>query len=152
MEPAAYICRVSTREQESGYSLDAQENLLKEYCARQELNPSIAHVFSETASKTTQRKKFNAFLEEVIKKGIKHIVVEKTDRLTRGGLKEAVRMYEWLEENAERRLHSVKENITLHKFSKSQEKFMFDMRIVLAKNSTDNLREEVMKSQQVMIK
>ena len=151
MEPAAYICRVSTREQELGYSLDAQEQLLKEYCDKHDLKPDIVHVFSETASKTHQRKKFNAFLEEVIKKGIKNIIVEKTDRLTRGGLKEAVRMYEWLEENPDRRLHSVKENIVLHKFSKSQEKFMFDMRIVLAKNTTDNLREEVMKSQLVMV-
>jgi site-specific DNA recombinase len=151
MELSAYICRVSTREQELGYSLDAQEQLLKEYCSKHDLKPDIVHVFSETASKMDQRKKFNAFLEEVMKKGISHIIVEKTDRLTRGGLKEAVRIYEWLEENADRRLHSVKENIVLHKNSKSQEKFMFDMRIVLAKNTTDNLREEVMKAQQVMV-
>ncbi len=151
MELSAYICRVSSREQELGYSLEAQEQLLKEYCRKQDLQPDIAHVFSETASKTDQRKKFNAFLEEIVKKDIKHIIFEKTDRLTRGGLKEAVRIYEWLEENPDRRLHLVKENIALHKFSKSQEKFMFDMRIVLAKNTTDNLREEVMKSQLVMV-
>lgn len=151
MEHAAYICRVSTREQELGYSLDAQEQLLREYCGKHELEPEIVHVFSETASKTDQRKKFNAFLEEVVKQNIKHLVIEKTDRLTRGGLKEAVRIYDWLEENPDQRLHSVKENIVLHKFSKSQEKFMFDMRIVLAKNTTDNLREEVMKAQQVMV-
>jgi site-specific DNA recombinase len=151
MELAAYICRVSTREQELGYSLEAQEQLLKEYCERYGLKPEIKHVFSETASKTDQRKKFNIFLEEVVKKGIHHIVVEKTDRLTRGGLREAVRIYDWLEEKSDRKLHSVKENIVLHKFSKSQEKFSFDMRIVLAKNMTDNLREEVMKAQQAMV-
>jgi hypothetical protein len=62
-----------------------------------------------------------------------------------------VKIYDWLEEDPARQLHAVKENIVLHKFSRSQEKFMWDMRVVLAKNTTDNLREEVIKAQQVMV-
>ena len=63
MQDAALICRVSTREQEiDGYSLEAQEKLLSDYAHKRQLRPKLALSFSETASKTSQRKKFNAFL------------------------------------------------------------------------------------------
>lgn len=152
MEHAAIICRVSTREQEDGYSLDAQERLLREYCEKFSYLVALVYRFSETASKHDQRKQFRLFMGEVTRKGIKHIAVEKVDRLTRGGLKEAVMIDDWLEEDANRQLHCVKDSIDLHKYSKSGDKLNWGMRVVLAKNYADNLREEVMKATDVMLR
>ena len=151
-ETAALICRVSTREQEEGYSLDAQETLLREFGARQGFDVQLVHRFSETASKINRRQKFRAFMEEVARRKIRHIVVEKVDRLTRSGLKEAVMIDDWLEADGARHLHCVKDGIDLHKFSRSGDKLNWGMRVVLAKNYTDNLREEIRKATETMLR
>lgn len=151
-ETAALICRVSTREQEDGYSLDAQENLLREFSTRYSFNVLLVHRFSETASKHTRRQKFHAFMAEVAQRKVRHIVVEKVDRLTRSGFKEAVMIDDWLEADGARYLHCVKDGIDLHKFSRSGDKLNWGMRVVLAKNYTDNLREEVRKSMDTMLR
>jgi site-specific DNA recombinase len=149
---AAIICRVSTREQEEGYSLDAQETLLREFCQRNDLNPDLLYRFSETASKRARRQKFHAFMAEVAKRRVRHIVVEKVDRLTRSGLKDLVMIDDWLEADEARHLHCVKDGIDLHKFARSGDKLNWGMRVVLAKNYTDNLREEVRKSTNEMLR
>lgn len=151
-ETAALICRVSTREQEEGYSLDAQESLLKEFCLKSRLEVALIHRFSETASKQASRIKFRAFMAEVAKHRVRHIVVEKVDRLSRSGLKEAVLIDDWLEENETRHVHFVKDGIDLHKFARSGDKLNWGMRVVLAKNYTDNLKEEVRKSTDAMLR
>lgn len=150
--PAALICRVSSREQEDGYSLEAQERLLRDFCERQSFRACIIHSFSETASKHHERAKFRSFMDEVVKRKISQIVVEKVDRLSRGGLKEAVMMDEWLEKDSARHIHFVKDTIDLHKLSRSGDKLNWGMRVILAKNQTDNLREEVLKATDVMLK
>ena len=142
---AAILARVSSKEQsESGYSLPAQEKLMKEYCEHRAIKPVLVCLISETASKAKQRTQFNSFLADLVKRGIKVLVVEKTDRLTRS-LKDAVRVDEWLEEDDQRELHLVKDGLVLHKNSKSQEKLSWNLRVILAKNYTDNLSEEVRK-------
>lgn len=151
-ETAAIICRVSTREQEDGYSLDAQENLLKGFSASQRFEVSLVYRFSETASKHAQRAKFRAFMEEVGRLKIRHIVVEKVDRLSRSGLREAVMIDDWLEADETRHLHCVKDGIDLHKFARSGDKLNWGMRVVLAKNYTDNLKEEIRKSVDAMLR
>lgn len=151
-EFAALICRVSSREQEDGYSLEAQERLLRESCDRLSLRVQVIHSFTETASKHNQRVKFKAFMAEVVRRKINHIVVEKVDRISRGGLREAVMMDDWLEADSRRHIHFVKDNIDLHKLSRSGDKLNWGMRVILAKNQTDNLREEIQKSTEVMLR
>ncbi|MBB6054133.1 recombinase family protein [Armatimonas rosea] len=151
-ETAALICRVSTREQEEGYSLDAQENLLREFCLKNGYAAVLIHRFSETASKQASRVKFRAFMAEVVRYKVRHIIVEKVDRLSRSGLKEAVQIDDWLEENETRHVHFVKDGIDLHKFARSGDKLNWGMRVVLAKNYTDNLKEEVRKSVDAMLR
>ena len=152
IETAALICRVSTREQEDGYSLESQEDLLRDFSTRRGFDVPLVHKFSETASKHSRRKKFHAFMKEVARQKIRHIVVEKVDRLTRGGLKEAVLIDDWLEADEARYLHCVKDGIDLHKFSRSGDKLNWGMRVVLAKNYTDNLKEEVRKVTDTMLR
>ncbi len=144
---AVIYCRVSSKEQEeTGYSLPAQEKLLTEYAQRKSF--VILKVFSvaESASGAKQRKVFEEMMGYMQKKGIQILLCEKVDRLTRN-LKEAVVANDWLEANEERQLHFVKQNLVIHKNAKSDEKFRWDIEIVLAKKYIANLSEEVKKGQ-----
>ncbi len=144
---AVLLCRVSGREQEeTGYSLPAQEKILRGYAERQGYEVAKVFSMSESASGKKQREIFNAMFAYVKKNNIKVIIIEKADRFTRN-FKDSVDMYEWLEEDEERQLHSVKDSLILHKNSRSQEKLNWDIRVVFAKNYIDNLSEEVKKGQ-----
>ena len=145
------LCRVSSKEQEeSGYSLPAQEKLLRSYAENKGFEATKIFTISESASGKKQRETFNLMFAFVKKNNIKIIVIEKVDRFTRN-FKDSVDMYKWLEEDEERQLHSVKDSITLHKNSRSQEKLNWDIRVVFAKNYIDNLSEEVKKGQKEKI-
>src|SRR5581483_4769515 len=102
--------RVSSREQEeTGYSLDSQEKLLKEYADKK--GYPVAKVFriSESASGKQIRKTFNEMLQYAERYGIKIILCEKIDRLTRN-LKDAATVSDWMSADPEREIHFVKEN------------------------------------------
>lgn len=144
---AVIYARVSSREQEeTGYSLPSQEKLLKEYSQRRGFE--VVKIFSvaESASGTKQRQVFGEMMEYLRKNSIPHLLCEKVDRLTRN-LKEAVVVNDWIEENSERQIHFVKQNLVIHKSAKSDEKFRWDIEIVLAKKYISNLSEEVKKGQ-----
>lgn len=144
---AVIYARVSSKEQEeTGYSLPAQEKLLREYAARKELE--VVKVFSvaESASGTKQRQAFAEMMAHIEKHNICHLLCEKVDRLTRN-LREAVVANDWIEQDEKRTIHFVKQNLVLHKGSKSDEKFRWDIEIVLAKKYISNLSEEVRKGQ-----
>ncbi|HET8709260.1 MAG TPA: recombinase family protein [Candidatus Saccharimonadales bacterium] len=145
MERAVILARVSSKAQDDeGYSLDAQQKLLQNYCDTRHLNVIRIFRIAETASKTQSRRTFRELLQFISSNDIYHLAVEKTDRLTRN-LKDAVAIDEWLEADKDRRLYAVKENLTLHKDAKSDVKFMWNIHIAVAKKYTDNLREEAMK-------
>ncbi len=153
LHTAALLCRVSTKEQEDvGYSLEAQERLLREYCERHYLEPTLVLQFSETASKYTERKKFHEFVSQVKKLGIANIVVEKVDRLTRSGNRDAALIEEWFEGDPNRHVHFVKQSLDIHKEAASSAKFVWSMHVAVAKQTTDNLSEEVRKAADVMLR
>ncbi len=142
-----FYCRVSSKEQEeTGYSLPSQEKLLKEYLERKGFNTLKVFSVSESASGAKQRKIFAEMMEYMTKHNVKNLLVEKVDRLTRN-LKEAVVAGDWLDEDKDRKIHFVKQNLILHKEAKSDEKFRWDIEIVLAKKFIANLSEEVKKGQ-----
>ena len=138
------LARVSSRAQEDGYSLDAQSKLMRAYCTNNELQLVKEFRIAETASKDEQRKVFKEMLKEIQQDKISHLIVEKTDRLTRN-FRDAVIIDDWLEQNEYRRLHMVKESLIIHKHAKSDAKLMWDIYLAFAKKYTDNLREEAMK-------
>jgi DNA invertase Pin-like site-specific DNA recombinase len=146
METKSVIfARVSTREQEeTGYSLDAQIRLLEEYSQRKNIAVIKEFKVWETASLSSQRAKFKEMLAYMEKHDIQVLLCEKVDRLTRN-LQDAVDADTWLDANPERRIHFVKQNLVLHKGAKSDEKFRWDMEVVLAKKYAANLSEEVRK-------
>lgn len=147
-ETAVLMARVSSREQrDEGFSLPAQERLLQEYAKRQDLRVVKVFLIAETASKPVQRRLFGTMMEFIRERGVTSLVVEKVDRLVRS-FKDTVLIDDWLEADEARRLHCVKDSLVLHKHSRSQEKLNWGVRVVLAKNMIDNLKEEVAKGVQ----
>jgi site-specific DNA recombinase len=147
LQHTVVLARVSTREQEvEGYSLPAQQKLLAEYCERKDFSRIKEFTISETASKTKQRKVFQEMMAYIEQNNIKLLVVEKVDRLVRN-FKDTVMIDDWLEMDESRQVHFVKDSLILHKNARSQEKLNWGMRVVIAKNFIDNLKEEVKKGQ-----
>lgn len=145
------FARVSSREQEdTGYSLPSQEKLLKEYAEKKDFKIAKKFSISESASGRYQRKSFDEMLDYVRKNDIKIIICEKVDRLTRN-LKDAVFINEWLNEDAERQVHFVKDNNVLSRDAKSNDKFIWNIKVSTAQYYIDNLSEEVKKGQKEKI-
>lgn len=139
------LARVSSKVQEDeGYSLDSQLKLLRGYCQNNKLTIIREFKIAETASKDQRRNIFREMLRYISKHKIYHLAVEKTDRLTRN-YRDAIAIDDWLNKDERRVLHMVKENMQLHKESKSDTKFMWNIYIAVANKYTNNLREEVMK-------
>ena len=147
MMQAVIYARVSSREQEeTGYSLPAQQKFLEEYAARK--NFQIARVFAvaESASGTKQRKTFEEMMRFVEKRGIGILVCEKTDRLTRSR-RDAVVIDEWARAHPEREIHFVKENLFSPVNLRANEKFIWGIKVEVAQYYINNLSEEVRKGQ-----
>lgn len=142
---AVILARVSSKSQDDeGYSLDSQLKLLQSYCETKSLRVVKIFKIAETASKEQSRKVFHELLEYVQSNNICHLAVEKTDRLTRN-MRDAVAIDDWLQSDQDRMLHAVKEGLLLHKDSKSDVKFMWNIHLAVANKYTNNLREEAMK-------
>lgn len=143
---AVYFARVSTREQaEEGYSLPAQEKLLKDYAGDKAFSVIKKFAVPESARGKQERKLFNGLLDYIISHpNIKIVICEKVDRITRN-LKDAARLDDWLNEDETRQLHFVKQNLIIHKNAKSHDKFMWDIYVALARQYSNNLSEEAKK-------
>ena len=145
MDKALIYARVSTKEQaEEGYSLASQIKLLRDYAEKNSLDVVKEFVIPESASGRQERKTFKLMMDYCKKRGIGHILCEKVDRITRN-LQDAVWIDAWLQENQERRIHFVKQNLVIHQNAKSYEKFQWDIYVVLARQYSNNLSEETKK-------
>jgi len=141
------FARVSSKDQEkTGYSLPAQERLLKSYAQNKEIPIAKLFSISESASGRQQRQIFDDMLIYLRKHKIKLIVCEKIDRLTRN-MFDAVRINKWMNKDGDRQIHFVKENCILSRDSKSHEKFIWNIKVSVAQFYSDNLSEEVKKGQ-----
>ncbi len=137
---AVVYARVSSRDQEKeGFSIPAQERLLRDYAERSGLVILETFVDVETA-KRVGRTNFVAMLKFLKRnKDCTTILVEKTDRLYRN-----IRDWVTLDE-MKVDIHLVKEGVVLSDDSRSTDKFMHGIRVLMAKNYIDNLSEEVSK-------
>src|SRR6266581_3758565 len=137
---AVMYARVSSKEQEKeGFSIPAQLKLLKEYAAAQGFAIAQEHVDVETA-KQTGRAAFGEMVAYLkAHPAVRVMLVEKTDRLYRN-LKDWVTVDELDVE-----IHFPKEGVVLSRDSRSSEKFMHGIKVLMAKNYIDNLSEEARK-------
>ena len=137
---AVIYTRVSSREQEQeGFSLGAQSKLLREYADGNGIHIVKAFEDIETA-KAPGRKQFSdmvTWFKESPSCCI--LLVEKTDRLYRN-FRDAVTL-----EDLDIEIHLVKEGSILSKDSKSQIRLIHGIHLVMARNYSENLREEVKK-------
>lgn len=142
---AVIIARVSSKRQEDeGYSLPAQKRLLNSYAVDKGLNALKSFEIAESASKTEQRRIFKEAMSYIEDNNVKHLIVEKVDRHVRN-LHDAVETNDWLMADEAKKVHFVKDSLVMHKNSRSQEWLNWGIRVVMAKNYIDNLREEAMK-------
>ncbi len=134
---AVVYARVSSKEQEKeGFSIPAQLKLLKEYAAANGLMVAEEYIDVETA-KQTGRAAFGEMVAYLkAHPPVQVILVEKTDRLYRN-LKDWVTIDE-----LEVEIHFPKEGVVLSRESRSSEKFMHGIKVLMAKNYIDNLSEE----------
>jgi DNA invertase Pin-like site-specific DNA recombinase len=132
--------RISSKDQErEGFSIPAQFQLLRGYAASRGLTVLKEFVDVETA-KQAGRTGFGEMLAFLRKgKTCRILLVEKTDRLYRN-LKDWVTLDE-----LDLEIHLVKENIVISQDSRSSEKFMHGIKVLMAKNYIDNLSEETKK-------
>jgi len=144
---AVIICRVSSKEQEdTGYSLEAQEKLLQEYANKNTIDVIKSYKISESASGKQARKKFYEILQFINKNGVNLILCEKIDRLTRN-LKDASIVNDWVLEDKSHEVHFVKENFIVNQNTKAHENLVWDMKVSVARFYSNNLSEEVKKGQ-----
>ena len=132
--------RLSSKEQnEEGYSLAAQEKLLRDYATQNGLR--IASEFQDV--ETAKRAGRSAFSDMLVylrrHNSCRVVLVEKTDRLY-------TNIKDWVTlDDLHVEVHFVKEWIVLSDQSRSSEKFIHGIKVLMAKNYCDNLSEETSK-------
>src|SRR5438874_1910112 len=144
---AVMYARVSSKEQEKeGFSIPAQLKVLRGYAEEHGFIVLQEYVDVETA-KRVGRTGFTAmvdfFKKQTKTKPPEHacriVLVEKTDRLYRN-LKDWVTL-----DDLDLEIHFVKENVIFSRDSRSSEKFIHGIKVLMAKNYVDNLSEETRK-------
>lgn len=151
---AIILSRVSSKDQEEGYSIAAQTEKLREYCQRKELD--VLRVFEITESSTVgDRKQFKAMLayaKEIHAKTHQRlaIVVDAVDRLMRNFTDQAVLNDLMTQDIIE--LHFARTGGIVHKDSTSNDKLMWNMQIVMAQNYVDTMKDNVKRSIDYKIK
>jgi site-specific DNA recombinase len=140
---AVIYARVSSKEQEKeGFSIPAQLKLLKEYAAANGFAVAEEYIDVETA-KQAGRAAFGEMVAYLkAHRSVRVMLVEKTDRLYRN-LKDWVTV-----DDLDVEIHFPKEGVVLSRDSRSSEKFMHGLKVLMAKNYIDNLSEEARKGMQ----
>ena len=138
---AVLYARVSSKDQErEGYSIPAQLRLLRDYATAHGLTITQEFLDVETA-KTTGRPGFASMLAYVKRnhETCRTVLVEKTDRLYRN-------IKDWVTiDELDLEIHFIKENLIHSNQSRSSEKFLHGIKVLMAKNYIDNLGEEASK-------
>ena len=140
IKKAVIYARVSSKEQEKeGFSIPAQLELLRKYAL--DNNIIVVKEFEDVeTAKCAGRTNFNEMLKYLKNAhDCNAILVEKTDRLYRN-FKDFVTI-----EDLKLVVHLVKENSTMSEASRSHEKLIHGIKVLMAKNYIDNLSEEVRK-------
>jgi site-specific DNA recombinase len=133
--------RVSSKDQEKeGFSIPAQLRLLRDYAASKGFEIAAEFTDVETA-KASGRTNFGQMLAYLKKhSGVcRTILVEKTDRLYRN-----IKDYATIDE-FDVEVHFVKENEIISRSSRSNEQFVHGIKVLMARNYSQNLGEETVK-------
>src|SRR3954470_15001329 len=133
--------RVSSKDQEKeGFSIPAQLRLLRDYAASKGFVITEEFTDIETA-KASGRTNFTRMIMYLKKHQAecRTILVEKTDRLYRN-----ITDYATIDE-LDLEVHFVKENEIISRLSRSNEQFVHGIKVLMARNYSQNLGEETVK-------
>ncbi len=145
--PALSYSRVSSKEQEEGFSLESQNRTAQQHAASKGLKIVHAISVSESAKKEGRRH-FNEMIDYLREhREVRVVIVEKSDRLYRN-LHDVVAIEDLVNE-LDIEIHFVREGQVLNKSSRSQDKLVQGMFALMARNYILNMREEIVKGQTV---
>jgi site-specific DNA recombinase len=141
---AVILARVSSKEQEDGYSLEAQLANLQAYAQRKDLN--IIRTFRVIESSTKgQRPEFEQMIDFIRQQPQRiALIVDCVDRLQRSFTHTPILDALILEDKLE--IHFVREGNVLDKEATSSQKLMWNMGVVMAQSYTDQLSDNVKRS------
>lgn len=141
---AVIFVRVSSREQEEGYSIDAQKHRLELYCRRRDLEVLKIFEIVESSTKGDRHKFLDMVKFAKAQKEVVAIVADKVDRVQR-----SFREYPLLDDLIQRgriELHFNTENYVIHKDSMSQERLMWSMSVIMAQSYVDSMKDNIRRS------
>lgn len=147
---AVLLTRVSSKEQEEGYSVAAQKHRLETYCLRKDLD--VIRTFEITESSYTgDRRKFMEMVKFIKSQNQPiALVADKVDRVQR-----SFREYPLLDgliAEGKLELHFNTENQIIHQGSNSYERMMWSMSVMMAQSYIDSMRDNVKRSQEHKIR
>ena len=151
MQDAIIFCRVSSKDQaEEGYSIEAQQDRLREYCKRKNLNIIKEYLITESSTRGT-RPLFREMIKFIksYKKPIA-LVCDKVDRLQRNF--KHVSVLDELRIKGKLTLHFNVENQILDANSSSSQIMAYQMYVMMAESYTTSLSENVRRAFEKMRK
>ncbi len=137
MNKALLYVRVSSKEQEDGYSLDAQEKLGYEYAGRKNLKIVRLWKVSESAWKQ-ERKAFGQMVDFAKRHNeIEHIIFDVLDRMTRNDF-DKLKIHRLIRQHG-KTIHFSRSNKIINSESGPDEEFMFDIEAAVAKKLSNDI-------------
>lgn len=147
---ALLLARVSSKEQEEGQSIPAQERRLREYADRKGLAVDQVFKITESSTKDT-RKEFEKILEIIRKsKETLALVADTIDRVQRS-FKESV-VLEELRKEGKVEIHFMREGLVLNLKSNSSDILRWDMGVMFARSYVLQLSDNVKRSKEQAVK
>jgi DNA invertase Pin-like site-specific DNA recombinase len=137
MNLALHFARISSKKQEEGYSLDAQENLGEEYAHRNNLKIVKRWRVTESAWKE-KRDSFSEMIDYAKRHDeVKHIIFDIADRMTRNDM-DKIRIYTLIKLH-DKTIHFARSNKVINKYSGSEDEFMLDIEVAVAKKMSNDI-------------
>lgn len=143
---ALLLARVSSKEQEEGQSIPAQERRLREYAERKGLIVEEVFKITESSTKNT-RKEFEKILERIRKsREIVALVADTIDRVQRS-FKESV-VLDNLRKDGKVEIHFMREGLILNLRSNSSDILRWDMGVMFARSYVLQLSDNIKRSKE----
>lgn len=143
---AILLARVSSKEQEDGQSIPAQERRLREYAVRKGLIIDEVFKITESSTKDT-RKEFDKILERIRKsRETIALVADTIDRVQRS-FKESV-VLEDLRKEGRVEIHFMREGLILNLKSNSSDILRWDMGVMFARSYVLQLSDNIKRSKE----
>lgn len=143
---AILLARVSSREQQEGMSIPAQERRLREYAERKGLIVDQVFAITESSTKDT-RKEFQKILEMIRKsKNTLALVADTIDRVQRS-FKEST-VLDDLRREGKVEIHFMREGLVLNDKSNSSDLLRWDMGVMFARSYVLQLSDNIKRSKE----